>query len=79
MCNRCVKSCPWSNPATWPHNLVRSMVIRSGAAQRIAIRGAYFLDPGRNRPDEKWWFDMEYENGIIQSKEQMIDQYENPC
>jgi len=79
MCNRCVKSCPWSNPTTWPHNLVRSMVMRSGIAQRMAIRGAYLLDPGRNHPEEKWWFDMEYENGIIQSREQMIDQHEHPC
>ena len=69
MCNRCVKSCPWTNPTTWPHNLVRSMVMHSRLAQRIAIRGAYLLNPGKGRPDQRWWFDMEYVDDVIQSRE----------
>lgn len=66
MCNRCVESCPWSNPTTWPYNLVRSLVMRSHLAQTIAIRAAYLLGPGRDHPDEKWWFDMEYVDGVIE-------------
>jgi reductive dehalogenase len=65
MCNRCVKSCPWTNPPTWPHNLVRSMVMHSRLAQRIAIRVAYLLGPGKNHSDDKWWFDMEYVDDVI--------------
>ena len=76
MCNRCVKSCPWSNPPTWPHNLVRKMVMKSGLAQRIAIKCAYLLGPGNDHPEEKWWFDMEYENDLIQSRERTIDPVE---
>jgi reductive dehalogenase len=65
MCNRCVKSCPWTNPPTWPHNLVRSMVMHSRLAQLIAIRAAYLLNPGNDHPQDKWWFDLEYvENEI---------------
>jgi reductive dehalogenase len=60
MCNTCVKSCPWSNPTTWGHNLVREMVMHSRLFQRIAIRAAYLLDLGKDHPDDKWWFDMEY-------------------
>ncbi len=60
MCNRCVKVCPWSNPLIWKHNLVRSMVMRSRLAQFIAIRAAYYLEQGKDHPDDKWWFDMEY-------------------
>jgi hypothetical protein len=45
-------------------------------AQRIAIKSAYLLGPGDDRPEEKWWFDMEYENGIIQSREQTVNQRE---
>jgi len=26
----------------------------------IAIRAAYLLKPGKDHPDEKWWFDIEY-------------------
>jgi epoxyqueuosine reductase len=69
MCNRCVKSCPWSNPTIWPHNLVRTMVMHSRIAQKIAIRAAYLLKPGEDHPDEKWWFDMEYVDDVIISRE----------
>jgi len=69
MCNRCVKSCPWSNPSTWPHNLVRAMAIHSRIAQTIAIRAAYLLKSGKDHPDEKWWFDMEYVDDVIISRE----------
>jgi len=69
MCNRCVKSCPWTNPTTWPHNLVRKMVMHSRLAQRIAVRAAYLLDPGKDRPDQKWWFDMEYVDDVIEKRE----------
>jgi reductive dehalogenase len=69
MCNRCVKSCPWSNPTTWPHNLVRTLVMRSRRAQKMAIRAAYWLKPGQDHPDEKWWFDMEYVEDVIVSRE----------
>jgi reductive dehalogenase len=69
MCNRCVKSCPWSYPTTWPHNLVRNMVMHSRLAQIIAIRAAYLLKPGQDHPAEKWWFDMEYVGDVIESRE----------
>jgi reductive dehalogenase len=60
MCNRCVKSCPWTNPPTWPHNVVRGMVRHSRLAQLIAIRAARLLGLGKGRPDDKWWLDVEY-------------------
>jgi reductive dehalogenase len=65
MCNRCVKVCPWTNPPTWPHNLVRTLVRHSQLAQRLAIQGAYLLKPGRDDPGGKWWFDMEYIDDVI--------------
>jgi reductive dehalogenase len=68
MCNRCVKSCPWSNPTTWPHNLVRTLVMHSRVSQPIAIRAAKLLKPGKDRPDQKWWFDMEYIDDVIVSR-----------
>jgi ferredoxin len=65
MCNRCVKSCPWSQPATWPHNLVRSLVTRSRLGRRIAIRGARWMDLGQARLNQKWWFDIKYKDDIL--------------
>jgi len=69
MCNRCVKSCPWSNPTTWPHNLVRDLAMRSKLARKIAIRAARLLNTGQDHPDEKWWFDMEYVGEVIEPRE----------
>jgi epoxyqueuosine reductase len=60
MCNRCVKSCPWTYPQTWHHNLVRRMVMNSRLAQQIALKAAGFLGTGNSHPDDKWWFDLEY-------------------
>jgi epoxyqueuosine reductase len=60
MCNRCVKSCPWSQPTTWGHNLVRKLVMRYSITHPIAIRAAHLLKTGKGHPDRKWWFDMEY-------------------
>ena len=68
MCNRCVKSCPWTHPPTWPHNLVRGMVMHSRLAQLVAIRAAYLLRPGKAHPDDQWWFDMEYVDGVIKMR-----------
>ncbi|MCX7839526.1 MAG: reductive dehalogenase [Anaerolineae bacterium] len=60
MCNRCVKSCPWSQPTTWQHNLVRALVMRSRWIHPLAIRSARALKLGNAHPKDKWWFDMEY-------------------
>jgi reductive dehalogenase len=65
MCNRCVKSCPWTNPPTWPHSVVRGMVMHSRLAQLIAIRAARLLGLGKDHPDDKWWFDVEYVDDVI--------------
>jgi epoxyqueuosine reductase len=67
MCNRCVKSCPWTSPPTWQHNLVRGTVIRSRLAQRVAIRAAPLLKSGEADPGKTWWFDLEYVGGAIRS------------
>jgi reductive dehalogenase len=68
MCNRCVKSCPWTQPSTAPHNLVRSLVQSSRLAQQIAIRAARLLGTGDSHPEKKWWFDVEYVDDVIRSR-----------
>lgn len=69
MCNRCVKSCPWTQPTTGPHNLVRSMVMHSRLVGQIAVRAAALLKTGEDHPAEKWWFDLEYVDGVVKSWE----------
>ena len=69
MCNTCVKNCPWSNPSTFPHDLVRSMVINIPFTRQIAIRIAEILGTGMTAPEKKWWFDMEYSDDVIKLRE----------
>ena len=69
MCNTCVKSCPWSNPSTLQHNMVRRVVMDFPFARRIAIRAAETLGTRMTAPEEKWWFDMEYVDDVIQWRE----------
>jgi reductive dehalogenase len=68
MCNRCVKSCPWTQPPTWTHNLVRSAVTRSRLAQRIAIAASGLPGTDRGHPDQQWWFDLEYVGDALESR-----------
>ena len=69
MCNTCVKSCPWSNPSTFPHNLMRSLIIDIPFARRIAIWIAEILGERMTTPEKKWWRDMEYVDDVIESRE----------
>lgn len=74
MCNRSVKVCPWSNPPTFGHNIVRELVMHSHLAQRIAIQAAYRLGQGKSHPEDKWWFDFEYIDDSIRIAEMDADQ-----
>jgi hypothetical protein len=44
------------------------MVMHSNVAQRVAIRAAYAMKSGNNHPEEKWWFDMEYVDDVIEGR-----------
>ena len=69
MCNTCVKSCPWSNPSNFPHNLMRSLIIDIPFTRRIAIWIAEILGERMTAPEKKWWRDMEYVDDVIESRE----------
>ena len=49
------------------HNLFRSMVKGARLAQQIAIGAAALFGPGRAHPAEKWWFDVECVDDLVQS------------
>jgi len=69
-CNTCVKVCPWTRPTTWPHNLVRWAVEHSRVAERVAIRTDNILRRRKKKAKGKWWFDLEYLDGILRSPPQ---------
>jgi len=64
-CNTCVKVCPWTQPDTWPHRLVRWGVMRSGLARAVAIQGDRLFGHTKGNEPEKWWFDLVYQNGVL--------------
>lgn len=68
MCNKCIKVCPWSQPASFGHNLVRTVVMNIPVARTMAIQAAKLLDPAKSRREDKWWFDFEYKEGVIQKR-----------
>lgn len=70
MCNTCVKSCPWSNPSSWTHNIARKMVISQPFTRHVLIQLAKNQRTLRASQRDKWWFDMMYSNGDIISMEQ---------
>jgi ferredoxin len=69
-CNTCVKSCPWSRPHTWNHNVVRWAVRRSSLARGLAIAADTLLGLPRGHDDEKWWFDLEMTEGKVSAASQ---------
>jgi len=65
VCNRCVKVCPWTRPATRRHNLVRWAVQHSDAARRLAIRTDRLFGHAKAHEEDKWWFDLEDVDGVL--------------
>ena len=68
MCNTCVKSCPWSNPSTFPHNLIRKLIIDLPFTRPLAIKMAEVLGERMTAPEKKWLRDMEYVDEKIESR-----------
>jgi reductive dehalogenase len=65
ICNTCVKVCPWTRPNTRPHDAVRWAVQRSAVARRLAIRASSTNRRTKAQADEKWWFDVHYQDGVL--------------
>jgi reductive dehalogenase len=64
-CNRCVKVCPWTQPNTWLHRVVRRAAPPASLARTIAIKGDQLFGHTEGKEDEKWWFDLEYADGFL--------------
>jgi ferredoxin len=55
-CGRCMAVCPYSHPYNPPHNLVRWITRRSGAARRAALRldDLFYGRQPKSRPAPSW-------------------------
>ena len=67
----------WPISSMWMHKLaIATCPERFSCANRLleAMDGkperkgrSALLGPGKDRPDDKWWFDMEYVDDVIKS------------
>lgn len=62
-CGTCVKVCPWSKPYTPFHRAVNWTMRNIKFARRFGIWGDDLLGYGKPDNKNKWWFDLEDENG----------------
>jgi len=65
-CGTCIKVCPWNKPYTLLHRSVRWAMTHSRLARSFAIWGDDLFGYGKARPENKWWFDLEDVDGVLQ-------------
>ena len=65
-CGTCVKVCPANKPYTLFHRAVGWTVRHSSFARSLAVRADDLLGYGKPKPENKWWFDLEDVDGVLQ-------------
>lgn len=65
-CGVCIKVCPWNKPYTPFHRAVGWAVRHSSLARRVAIWGDDLIGYGKPKSENKWWFDLEDVDGVLQ-------------
>jgi reductive dehalogenase len=65
-CGRCIKVCPWNKPQGWTHDVVRWMVKHTPFMDNLIVRMDDVFGYGRQDRRDKWWFDLEEINGVLQ-------------
>lgn len=67
-CGRCIKVCPWNKSDTWYHSAARWSAQRSSFARELLIWLDDLLGYGKQVENDKWWFDLEEVDGIIEAR-----------
>ncbi|MBA7679793.1 3-chloro-4-hydroxyphenylacetate reductive dehalogenase [subsurface metagenome] len=65
-CGRCIKVCPWNKPRGWTHDMVRWMVKHTPFMNRLIVKMDDVWGYGRQDIRDKWWFDLEDIDGVLQ-------------
>ncbi len=65
-CGRCIKVCPWNKPKGWLHDRVRWMVLHTPWLDKSLIKMDDIMGYGKQHQENKWWFDLEQVDGILQ-------------
>jgi reductive dehalogenase len=70
-CGRCIKVCPWNKPYQGIHKLVEWVLERSALSHRFSVWMDDLLGYGRQRLEDKWWYDLEEVEGTFQVPEKV--------
>lgn len=64
-CGRCIKVCPWNKPYQGVHKAVEWTLERSSLARRFSVWMDDLLGYGKQKLEDKWWYDLEEVEGIL--------------
>lgn len=67
-CGTCMKVCPWSKPDTPFHRSVNWIVRNMPFTRRAIIKADDIMGYGKQKPEWKWWLDVEEVEGKLQEK-----------
>ncbi len=70
-CGRCIKVCPWNKPYQGIHKLVEWTLERAAPAHRFSVWMDDLLGYGRQRVEDKWWYDLEEIEGLFQAPQKV--------
>jgi len=65
-CGHCIKVCPWNKPKGWIHDRVRWLVLHTPWLDKFLIKMDSIWGYGKQHKENKWWFDLEEVNGVLQ-------------
>ncbi len=65
-CGTCITVCPANKPYTLFHRAVGWATRHSSLARSVAVRGDDLLGYGKPNAQNKWWFDLEEVDGVLQ-------------
>lgn len=65
-CGKCIKVCPWNKPRRWTHDVVRWMVKHTPFLDKLLVKMDDVWGYGKQDIRDKWWFDLEDIDGVIQ-------------
>jgi len=63
-CGRCMKTCPWNSEGLLVHRAWLWLAVHVPAARRLLARLDDVIGHGRRNPVKRWWFDLEWVEGI---------------
>lgn len=67
-CGTCMKVCPWNKPDTPFHRSVNWVVRNMPFTRRMIIKADDIMGYGKQKPEWKWWLDVEEVKGELKEK-----------